>query len=1053
MENTYKTVTDLQTQTTGTSSAFENAELIGNVQMVFASDHSHEKGTLLLYDMNENKYIPCLVDYYHPEYFNRNISIKKWSFIYSPDSGICFIEFEFKHVYMLASQTPLLLDILSADSVRFDLAQRHAIPFLVGRVTAISSLYHQSNEVYFLLELTTATILFQGDDAIMYHTFFQLDWHYCFTNTTAHNSNLEQFQQSRSKVYMIKRTQYDDMNIDKEDPPTAIHIEGTITRVIDIVFGLYELDEHHVICLYDSPQYWPTVFPLRIGIRLSLFHVHILSLSADERHPFIHVLWTENTTENHYIIATCLRSYISIVSFPHHWDFDDTTWGNQEDLYIECVSHRYKLTQVLCELALSFTLQQNFTTYPSNIPAINKEQHTDGFDLKSNFMQHTSHCQLVPTSLLSIPFYSTLKEIKETVLYPNMEIIDENNAQAGGSGRFISTLVSLQQAFYKETVCFLGIIDVGMDGKLYVMDKSQKFYLVLPEKDKSSIVVGGLYEFSQFRLIREDLSFDDEHDQRCALVLEYMICSGDDLVLRGGPLTGSVHYHYPLSELAGKGQQQLVGFFDKNLESTSKVFYVKSIHPLTMVNNQHELSMECRVFVSVYEVIETGSIVEFNMNTIDSTFVFSSQHRSLQHMVHLEIGAWYVITGLESPVEHCQYDISSEAVIIKIEQTRSDQVSTLSPIYKPKNQLESFALQDHQNQPRKVYTVSEALTQMRQGNIHDSTLLSIRGVIVSKAWDLRHGSAGESNENARKLFSDLGIGTGKKNRDLFFKLRQRDDLESIDIFMTAEKQYYPMGLLPGTEVIFHQVSLKRSAYNVFFKTMGTCTYEIIHPGLCTPGSDPIETSVHEHQTISSFYTNQSNLERSLVQITKIFVTVSKLYFLELKWKCLNCNSAVRHDSCYGMCENAHRVFYANCLAEVTDGTANMVADMEGERLVFQFLGIGQTQAESIKEVAMQGALLYKQFNANNNTDISLGHFIKSCRQRSHWMYGKAASQRAKSKSGSRDLLADLGLTPLRIYANDQAHLTCQYAVIKFKVVEIEQVDPINAIMDMVDTLY
>jgi hypothetical protein len=1065
MEDTYKSVHDLLTHATGTSSAFENAELLGKVQMVFASNHAEEKGTLLLYDINENKYIPCLVDYFHPEYFNRNISIQKWTYIYSPDCGICFVEFEFKHVYLLASDTPLLLDVLSADTVMLGLSQRQSIPLLAGQVTAISSLYEQSDEACFLLELTTGTLLFQGEDAIMYHRLFQLDWHYCFTNTTTivtttmtthkrknENIKIVQFQSPKSKVYIIKRLEYDKMMMDTDDvKPATMHMEGTITRVIDIVFGLYELDEHHVICLYDSPQYWPTVFPLRIGVKLALHHVHMLKLSVDKRHPFIRELWPEYDTEKYSIIATCLRSHISVISFPNHWDFDDTTWGNQEDLYIECVSHRYKLSQALCELALSFMLQQNFTTYPSNTPAINKKQHTDSFDLVQNFMLHTSRCQLIPKSSLRIPFYSTLKEINDKLLHPALETVHDNNAMAGGSDLFLSTLVALQHAWYKETTPFLGIIDVGMDGKLYVMDKTQKFKLVLPEKSKTSIVVGGLYEFSRFRLVNEDLSFNSGDNQRCSLAIEYIVCNEDDLVLRGGPLTDIVHYHN-LAELNSRGDQQLVGFYDKSLELNSKVFYIRSIHPLTMVNNDHELSMECGVLVTVYNVVESGLPVEFNSDNANAAFLFSSLHRSLQHMVHLVVGGWYVITGLDSPAEFNRYDVSHEAVIIKIEQQKPGQASTLSPIYKPKSQFHKSLQLDHK--PRRVYSVAEAIAQLRQGNLHDNVFISIKGVIVTKAWD----SGFDNNKpppkgNERKLFLDLGIGTGEKNRELFFKLRQTDGLDSISVYMTVSKQYYPLGLLPGAKVIFHQVILRKSAFNIYIKTFGSCTYEIVNPNHCTPRTDVVDTTVHEHQTLTSFYGTQSPHERSIMPISKIFATVNKIFFLELKWVCSNCGSVIRFNDCYNICQNAPRIFYATCLAEVSDGTANMIVDIEGERLVFRLLALSQNQIVLIKKAVMQDILCYKQFKSTDKDEI-LVQFVESCRQRSHWIYGKAMPKgpAVKAKEGPTNLLGSLGLSTTRIYANDQPSLTCQYADIKYKAVEVEQVDSVNTTIAMMNSL-
>ncbi|ORZ14066.1 hypothetical protein BCR42DRAFT_492708 [Absidia repens] len=176
------------------------------------------------------------------------------------------------------------------------------------------------------------------------------------------------------------------------------HYTGVVTRVIDPLFGIYELDEQLLLCLFHYIGYSENC-PYRIGTKLMVTHVHVLSLdSLSKISPILDMDWnaprmtpglfdtnsddddieTNKKEEKsaRYILVACMRSDVCIKQFMDDDVGDigkvttDANDGLDADLderhskdliYSHCVGRHLTFAAMVRQLELFASIKIKFT--------------------------------------------------------------------------------------------------------------------------------------------------------------------------------------------------------------------------------------------------------------------------------------------------------------------------------------------------------------------------------------------------------------------------------------------------------------------------------------------------------------------------------------------------------------------------------------------------------------------------------------------------------------------------------------------------------------------
>lgn len=173
----------------------------------------------------------------------------------------------------------------------------------------------------------TVPVVFKGDCFIKYYSELQVGRHYVFSQlqTTIMTTSATQQQQRKmtkrsvlkfhptvSSFLELNRQQCERLlakynkgdsqttSFDMDSPLdiTTAPIEsvakldtketnlktytGVVTRVVDPLFGVYELDQRILLCLFHYLGY-SEICPFRVGTRLTISHCHVLSLDTPSR--------------------------------------------------------------------------------------------------------------------------------------------------------------------------------------------------------------------------------------------------------------------------------------------------------------------------------------------------------------------------------------------------------------------------------------------------------------------------------------------------------------------------------------------------------------------------------------------------------------------------------------------------------------------------------------------------------------------------------------------------------------------------------------------------
>ncbi|KAI7852080.1 hypothetical protein BDC45DRAFT_514265 [Circinella umbellata] len=374
--------------------------------------------------------------------------------------------------------------------------------------------------------------------------------------------------------------------------------------------------------------------------------------------------------------------------------------------------------------------------------------------------------------------------------------------------------------------------------------------------------------------------------------------------------------------------------------------------------------------------------------------------------------------------------------------------------------------------------------------------VNVQGVIVDKGFREQASRAkGAIDTNARQVFEELGVGTGQSGRNqLFFRVRQTDELDTVDIYMDAWNRTWPLGLIPGALVTFYHLVRKKSDAGLVMCQMLPCSYAKVSEQL-DPRSEMIRTKdipskklqdLIKNRKVGNDNNNNNNNNNTIKLpddvddydplVFKTICSVKSIICVNLWWKCGECGTVVKDNKCYRLCKKAKRSFMANALAVISDGTFQARAHFDGERLVFKLLNIQDSLVDGIKTAVLEyGKVTYSSYYGQENHyatgEEDVGEDLqpqgydhlaeedqellrggvtlpKLCRRVTSTgkIYTLFASERAAKSKKDATIMQQLNLRAISI--DSQKHV----AIVKeprIVVVELELMDPAACAWDMV----
>ncbi|KAL9557242.1 hypothetical protein MBANPS3_001473 [Mucor bainieri] len=687
---------------------------------------------------------------------------------------------------------------------------------MAGIVYAVSTLYAMPNKpAMFLVQLTDSSItaadtgtelsavnvLFSGDELIDYYRHFDIGGAFAFHNllpevvhtTERHAFHVLQFDPIASNVQAISHTTYRDICSNftlkssssigtstsvslHQQPLTLIPVhkhtryKGTITRVIDSIFGIYELDHKIIVSLFHMLSY-SSDMPYRVDAQVRLHHFHAVMVSPEDgetSHLLQHV-WqvhssssSSNSEGGYFALAGCMQSHVEVLLFPkNHNVFQEiaqpfflarnTDLGSQikHNVYTDIVRRKSTFPQLLRQLEIYAALTAKFVDTQLVFAATQTPLMRAG-DMINDFVLHDAVCVMVGEGNFRavIDAYPSLDNIQAKL---EAQLQDYNLDLAGGNTMFEKEHVVTQKADYDQRADFniLGLLQVARDGRLYLIDNESRVLIVLaaPHAGSShttsselSAKAGTICMVRRLHLLSEDLAFVDDQDQeliqRNELRLTYFVCQESDLLVllplpdnnRGVVFCLPDLEHGPLTR-----KLNTLSVADTAAADTAANLPVE--HPylaLRVVNRfpveacfsaDGRIHLACRITVTLYPIHGLGPPSERSGIATDSTkhhvLELTSLKHSLQWHLDMQVGTYWVLYGLDADdvvvsVPTFTLDADRHTLYPLLPSPYSDDWVSLTPhYYKQQRQQQQQQQQQVTRDPSSVvYKVSQVANSL-----------------------------------------------------------------------------------------------------------------------------------------------------------------------------------------------------------------------------------------------------------------------------------------------------------------------------------------------------
>ncbi|KAJ3017565.1 CST complex subunit ctc1 [Thoreauomyces humboldtii] len=237
-------------------------------------------------------------------------------------------------------------------------------------------------------------------------------------------------------------------------------------------------------------------------------------------------------------------------------------------------------------------------------------------------------------------------------------------------------------------------------------------------------------------------------------------------------------------------------------------------------------------------------------------------------------------------------------------------------------------------------------------------LVSLEGVVEHREFRSAEPDLLLDDPSARRLFDSHGIGTGRHDRILFIRLRDRMDPDSIDLYLDLRRHAYPLAMIPGALVRFRRIAVRKSGRGLIYAQFVPETTITVH-------HDPVGTlaaraSIAEqapqmlkmadfHPPLGSLGTHRHAHSARVPVAVKCNVTF--VQEVSLWTVCLLCQCRpVRGGVCPNGCAAVHHAVQgrASCFAE--DGTTEAILYIDDADPVFALLRAGGCSTSVLQEL-------------------------------------------------------------------------------------------------------
>lgn len=1079
------------------SSSMTGSPLKGTLYLISQEKNMEfKRGSVHLVDKTTKESIPCVIDRFFPEFHKQTITIKKWNYIFDEPSGYKYVEFATDDAYRGVSEFSILRNhfIKENQTFRSFKKQSYYTPHanmsskdnnIVGKVKAISILFVQPEvAANFFVELTdiqgleSVYIKFSGNQLVKYHSYFRIGSIYTFQGlgwTTVLKQDMFLYNDI-ARCCTITQSQYtNNVTIIQHTYPSNmssvvnenISFTGYITRVIDSVFGIYELDHKLILCLFHYLGYSQDK-PYRINTKIHITHFHGIVIRSNGNSNLLN-LW--QMKKDCAVLITCMRTHIEIIKFPTNCDIpveNMETIDLKNSIYTHIIQRQSTFSQLIRQLEIYATLVTKFNSidwkqkeFINMFTAIRnyvfETTHTDYTGIQTNlvhdFLQHDCICSVIGSEIIThidIDDYPTLEKIKSDL---NQQLEPYQLDIPSGNGLYELDNVDIKSASYKQSNSYLlGLIEMTRDGRLVLKDDGSSILLTTA----TCVEFGGIYIIRQAHMFQEDLSFlDTKSGIKQDIKSTYLTCDSKDLCLVRRPLSPRLQIQDEFNP------HQVIGFncIDPNLQSYVVVHVLDSYPIQIVLQKKGVFDMEVRMTVEVYNFGEKNKKRK-------AILVTSSKTNSLEYSKKLQVDDWGVISGLRKDEMIYFLDGNIHHVFqISIRPEKIPNATLIVPIQGPPSPIDKT---------REVYNVSQFSVEsllpdesfMKKSYMFYNVPINVRGVVISKRIMNGLGVTGLLEPHAMKLYKGFGIGTGYFDRNIQIQLRQEDSLDFITIYIQANKLHYPLGLVPGATVTIRNLIRKPTAnkFEFYCSTLSTSTIQV---ETTRQNKEDIALENVETHMLSEFHQNSIDSAEKEDRIFRVCCYVKAIISVELKWKCRYCDSVIRCGDCHGMCIDAPRVFIASAFVEVSDGTNNATATIDGERLVFRLLQLREAQVTTLKRITTSyGQINYSGWSGSRIAtleEIGTEELNKKQKQEMHgytlddifskarevgyiWVYGKTIRPTLKRKRQLVDHVDEQvnhvfnGLHNVNMSDNGSLLKSWEMNKLKIKVLEIECTD-------------
>ncbi|KAI8141896.1 CST, telomere maintenance, complex subunit CTC1-domain-containing protein [Fennellomyces sp. T-0311] len=1062
------------------------ASIVGRFDI--CTDEKARRGSILIRDLTTIDSLICRVDKFHHDLVGMAVCISTWNYIYHQNAS--WLEVYLDDVFPLGSNTAqsILQQSIHAEQIANELlptldlwsitdllcCPSEQVVHVAGRIVSKPV----SSGAQFVIELASlhgeasALVVFQGDTR-WYHTFVVGTCHVFVYVKTASVTIEEEpvrgvlaFIPGQSRTYQMSERQIQQLpapsieTTDERLPPaiprpvettSMASYKGMVTRVIDPVFGVYELDHQLVTCLFNYTDY-ALMYPYRQGMQLHISGAHMLAVDIGSaimrtyRAPTVE----RGDTQAHVILVGCLRTHVQIVGFPTHTDLElpDTRYG---PLFSECVRIRADFDTLIQKLEMYAAITGKFSQSLSKqqirkISRSNEKPSKPFGDMYGDIFHHQQACSAVKTraNTAQLKRYPCVSDMTQLLLEARQ--LPSHYAGSTASSREDMRVEVFLASFdeTKDDMIMMGIVDSMSDGRLYFMDDSGKIPLVLLPQQNQRFHRGDMYRLRRFRLVREDLDYQEEHGEKVMLDCVYILCDTNDMQ-RVAKIKSAQQQSIALP--ATLDTQRVAGFKRPRDTKSLSVLQVLRVQPTT-VTTQLDKTFELDAHVQAirYPVIDDDNTSSTTPDEVH--LILNSKTQSMQYLPQLRAGCWIgiVTDNKESTVsvDHSKYLPRNIRMPKQLPQSlvvdRQHTILTTNPTEKAIRLTPIDGSSVAAVTPPRIHQVTDLFKLSKDenagvqiGNKMFHETVNVQGVIVSKGFREHHERAlATIDTNARQIFEQYGVGTGQQGRNqLFFRVRQTDGLDTVDIYMDVWKQRYPLGMIPGSLVTFYNVVRRATDLGVRCQALACTSAEVseVHD----PRAETILTEQIPRKRLADI------TRASDPMVFKFDCTIKYISSVTLSWQCTHCGTALSNGKCYRQCKMAPRLFTAHAIATLFDGTGQARAYFDGDRLVFGLLNMNEAQIDKIKAMALDhGTLSYNPWDHHQQDELS-GH----CR--------RVAGQVLMVYARARDRMTKKDATifeQLRIYAKSKDAVVLPECP-KIVAVQIERLDPAACAWDLI----